>query len=175
MLIDESGFMLQPLMRRTWAPRGQTPVMPAWDRHDRLTAITALTLTPRRGKCDLHFQLQRHNAKADDFFWFLLELHREVKRPLLVVWDRLAAHRKCQRYCRELGLDWIGFEYFPPYCPDLDPVEHVWCTTKWGRLANWPAPNLDELQDRVGDDLNLQAKDRRLLKRHFAWAGLSLD
>jgi len=26
--IDESGFMPQPLVRRTWAPRGQAPIQP---------------------------------------------------------------------------------------------------------------------------------------------------
>jgi hypothetical protein len=25
-LIDESGFMLQPVVRRTWAPKGETPI-----------------------------------------------------------------------------------------------------------------------------------------------------
>src|SRR5262249_39472447 len=30
--LDESGFMLTPTVRRTLAPRGQTPVLPCWDR-----------------------------------------------------------------------------------------------------------------------------------------------
>ena len=149
--------------------------MDAWDRHDRLTAITALTLTPKRARCKLYFQLLRHNAKADDFFWFLVELRRELKRPLIVVWDRLAAHRKAARWFHELEIKWIQFEYFPAYCPELDPVEHVWCTTKWGRLANWPAPNLDELEERVREDLESQSANQQQLKRHFAWAGLDLD
>jgi hypothetical protein len=38
--LDESGFLLQPLRRRVWAPRGQTPVQYAWDRHDRITALS---------------------------------------------------------------------------------------------------------------------------------------
>jgi len=42
--LDESGFFLTPTVRRTRAPRGQTPVLAAWDRRDRLSAIRALTL-----------------------------------------------------------------------------------------------------------------------------------
>lgn len=167
--------MLQPLTRRTWAPRGQTPTINAWDRHDRLTAITALTLTPHRRRCGLYFKLLRHNAKAEDFFWFLVDIRREVRKPLFVVWDRLGAHRKAERWFRELEIRWIEFEYFPAYCPDLDPVEHVWTTTKWGRLANWPAPNLERLEERVTEDLFAQGNDQPLLKNHFRWAGLSLD
>ena len=174
-LIDESGFMLQPLTRRTWAPRGKTPILQAWDRHDRITAITALTLTPRRGRCDLYFKLLSHNAKAEDCFWFLIELRQEIGRPLLVVWDRLSAHCKSERYCQELDIKWIDFEYFPPYCPDLDPVEHVWTTTKWGRLANYAAPDATTLKQRVKEELEQQSRTPKALKAHFRWAGLDLS
>jgi hypothetical protein len=37
--LDESGFMLQPVRRRTWAPSGQTPYHDAWDRHERLRVV----------------------------------------------------------------------------------------------------------------------------------------
>jgi hypothetical protein len=48
-LIDESGFLLSPLVRRTLAPRGQTPVLKTWGGHrERVSAIAALTISPRR-------------------------------------------------------------------------------------------------------------------------------
>ncbi|GAA4453197.1 hypothetical protein GCM10023156_23790 [Novipirellula rosea] len=105
--------MLQPLLRRTWAPKCKTPGMNAWERHDRLTAITALTLTPHCRKLGLHFELLDHNAKAEDFFWILFSLHCEVRRPLIVVWDRLSAHRKAARALSELKCRWVTFEYLP--------------------------------------------------------------
>lgn len=174
MLIDESGFLLQPLLRRTWAPRGQTPVIRSWDRHDRLTAITALALTPARRRCNLFFQLLDHNAKSEDFFSFIIMLHREIPHPLTIVWDRLSAHRKAARWFFELGCRWLRFVYLPPYCPELNPVEQVWSSTKWGRLANWPAPNIDAVSDRVSDDLQWQATQQRVLRGHFDAAGLNL-
>lgn len=166
--------MLQPLLRRTWAPRGRTPVIKAWDRHDRLTAVTALALTPNRRRCDLYFQTFDHNAKAAEFFWFVVMLHREIRCPLTIVWDRLSAHRKAARWLGELGCNWVRFIYLPPYCPDLNPVEHVWSTTKWGRLANWPAPDIEAVEDRVSEDFRLQARQQTLLKNHFRSAGLNL-
>ena len=33
--LDESGFMLQPTCRRSWAQRGCTPTLRCWARHDR--------------------------------------------------------------------------------------------------------------------------------------------
>lgn len=39
--------MLQPVCRRTWAPRGQTPILRQWDRRDRLSTISVLTVLGR--------------------------------------------------------------------------------------------------------------------------------
>ena len=47
--IDETGFRLQPVNRRTWAPCGKTPVQRAWDRYDRLSVIGTLSLSLPRG------------------------------------------------------------------------------------------------------------------------------
>src|SRR5580700_1712398 len=44
--LDESGFSLTPTVRRTLAPRGHTPVLECWDRRDKFSAISAITLSP---------------------------------------------------------------------------------------------------------------------------------
>jgi transposase len=173
-LIDESGFMLQPLTRRTWAEKGNTPVMDQWDRRDRLSAITALVLSPGRRRVSMFFRFLSHNAKAEDFVWFLHELHQEVRRKLIVVWDNLGAHCRTENVLEELGCSWVRFERLPAYAPELNPVEHVWTTAKWGRLANAPADDIDQLWDYVGDALNDQALEQGILRGHFRWAGLSL-
>jgi len=46
MFIDESGLMLQPLLRRTWAPCGKTPMLRCSQRHDRISTISVLTISP---------------------------------------------------------------------------------------------------------------------------------
>ncbi len=46
-LLDESGFMLAPLVRRTLAPRGKTPIVDCSDSHDRISVISAITVSPR--------------------------------------------------------------------------------------------------------------------------------
>src|SRR5262245_9463528 len=55
--LDESCFQLTPTVRRTLAPRGQTPILPCWDRRDKISAISAITLTPQRHLPGLVFQL----------------------------------------------------------------------------------------------------------------------
>lgn len=42
MFIDESGFLLAPTLRRTFAPRGSRPVVKVSDPHGRISAIGAI-------------------------------------------------------------------------------------------------------------------------------------
>jgi hypothetical protein len=65
--LDEFGMMLQPTRRRTWAPAGQTPIQKVWDRHDRLSGIGAVSVTPNRHHLAFYFQLFRENVATEDF------------------------------------------------------------------------------------------------------------
>jgi DDE superfamily endonuclease len=51
----------------------------------------------------------------------------EFLQALLVVWDRLPAHRSrlVQDYVGSLK-GWIHIEYLPAYAPELNPVEYFW-------------------------------------------------
>jgi hypothetical protein len=42
-IMDESGFRLVPTVRRTWAPRGKTPLLYHSYRRDRISAVSGLT------------------------------------------------------------------------------------------------------------------------------------
>lgn len=113
--------MLQPLVRRTWAPIGQTPLLDQWDRRDRTSVITALTLSPKRRRVRMFFQLLDHNAKAEDFVWFLNDLRKELGRKLHVVWDNLGAHRKSGEFLPD---DRMQVGPLPPtasLCPRTQP------------------------------------------------------
>ena len=52
--LDESGFLLIPTLRRTWAPRGQTPLLRHRYQHDKISAISAVTVSPRRQRLGLY-------------------------------------------------------------------------------------------------------------------------
>ncbi|MFL5624052.1 MAG: hypothetical protein ACJ788_00460 [Ktedonobacteraceae bacterium] len=45
--VDEAGFYLLPMAVRTWAPRGQTPVLRVPLTRDHLSAISGITLDGR--------------------------------------------------------------------------------------------------------------------------------
>jgi transposase len=164
--LDESGFMLTPTVRRTLAPRGKTPILNAWDRRDRWSAISCITLSPVAGRPGLYFDLLDHNVHGEDVVGFLAELHRRLG-PVTVVWDRNNIHSKSKAVRAWLAKhpDVVA-ENFPGYVPDLNPDEGVWGWTKYGRLANLAANDQDELWDRVVDEL-IEVKFRPDLLRGF--------
>lgn len=172
--VDESGFLLQPLNRRTWAPRGKTPIQYAWDRHDRLSVIAALFYRPRSGRMSLTFSIHDHNIKTADFIEFLRQVRRQTRQPILLVCDRLNVHRSAVRQLHEEGANWLAVEWLPPYAPDLNPVEAVWQHAKYADLPNCVPEDTSELYDLVADSLNDQHFRPHLLQSFFHRAKLKL-
>lgn len=152
--LDESGFMLTPTLRRTWAPRGKGAVLDCFDRHDRLSAISCLTVSPQAGRLNLYFQLLPHTVHGEDVVAFLRELKRALGGRLTVLWDRGSVHSKCG-LVREYLAQHPGIvaEDLPTYAPELNPDELVWSWSKYGRLANLAADNTDQLAEQVIDEL----------------------
>jgi transposase len=164
--LDESGFFLTPTVRRTLAPRGQTPVLSAWDRRDKLSVISCITLSPVRNRPNLYFDVLPHNAHAEDIVAFLEELRRRMG-SFTVIWDRSNIHSKA-KVVKAWLLDKpdIVAENFPGYVPDLNPDEGVWGWTKYGRLANLAAENRLALWDAVVEEL-VEVKHRPDLLQGF--------
>jgi transposase len=172
--LDESGFMLQPVRRRTWAPSGQTPSQRAWDRHDRLSAIGLIGVSPLRRRLSLYFHLITNNADADEFIWLLYLLRRHYRHHVVVVWDRLGAHRSAAAYFEKHHPDWFTFEPLPSYAPELNPVEQCWNHTKYSDLPNFIPDDIDHLHEAVEASITEQGQDQNLLRSFFAYAELPL-
>jgi hypothetical protein len=77
----------QPHRCRTWAPRGQTPVLEYNFNWKTLSVVAGLT------RLNFYFRLYAGSVKAPQAVDFLRALVWHIRRPLLLVWDRLPAHR----------------------------------------------------------------------------------
>jgi transposase len=172
--LDESGFQLQPLRRRTWAPRGQTPVLRVWDRRDRISAIAAVSLAPRNLRIGLYFQLLSHNVRTDDGVAFIRTLRRQLRRPLLLVLDRYSVHRAAVQRLQAEGATWLRVEWLPAYAPELDPVEYVWNHTKYTDLANFAPDDVATLDSAIRQSLHAQRRDSWLKHSYFRSAKLAV-
>jgi transposase len=172
--IDQTGFMLQPTVRRTWAPHGRTPIHYSWDRHNRLSVTGAITVSPVRQRLGLYFSIASHNLTGDDLFAFAQQLHRHLKRPLLVIWDRFSGHRKAARLLRNLYGTRIHVEFLPAYAPELNVVDHCWGQTKYGEMANFIPADIQDLAQEVTHSLLAKHQRSDLLSAFFQHAQLPL-
>jgi hypothetical protein len=176
--LDEAGFLLTPTVRRTLAPRGKTPVLPALQRHDRLSAISCVTLRPTAEQPELYFELLPVdlNVTAADIVAFLRQLRRELPGPWTVVWDRHNIHSRSRLVKAWLaGEPEVVLEDLPSYAPALNPDEMVWAWLKYGRLANLAPANVTELREHVLTELEWAAFDRELLAGFFNHAHLGVQ
>ena len=106
----------------------------------------ALAVPPRRHRLHFYFRLHpNENINTDRALDFLLQLLRQLPGNVLVIWDGARTHRarKVEAFLyRHLRL---YLEYFPPYAPELNPVEHVWGYLKKNPLAHHPPTALSGL------------------------------
>jgi transposase len=143
--VDESGFLLIPNVKRTWAPKGQTPTVRYCFKHKKMSAITALAVSPRRKRIALYLQLRRRSFKGPDVKRFLQYLLKHVRGPIILLWDRGRIHRdqKVKAWCEAHPR--LRVEEFPGYAPELNPAEYVWSQAD-SALANSAPEDLDELK-----------------------------
>ena len=85
--VDESGLSERPTRVRTWAPRGQTPVLQYHFNWHQLSVMAGLSV--RR----FYFRLFPGAIRGPQVIEFLKALRTQLRRPLLVLWDGLPAHR----------------------------------------------------------------------------------
>lgn len=174
---DETGFMMNPSVKKTWAPAGKTPVIVYRNRHHKkLSVLGAVVYEPARNRfsviCDFHPDAYVRSGEAAAFVHRLLAEFPD--RCIDLVWDSLNAHRS--KLVKELSEQHKRLElhFLPGYAPDLNPAEMLWCLSKYHRLANHAIDNVPELEreaHRVIDDV---AKEQSLLVASLKQAGLAL-
>jgi putative transposase len=149
-LIDESGFFLNPLVRRIWARKGKTPVLRTFGRRRRkVSVVAALSVAPgRRIGLYVHADAQ-HAIGAPTIVAFLREVLGHLRGRVIVLWDGGTNHKG--PLIRELLARYprLGLEPLPTYAPQLNPVEFVWSYLKYGQLANFVPKHLRQLDQTV--------------------------
>jgi transposase len=177
LFVDESGFMLAPLLRRTWARRGCTPVVNISEPHGRISVIGAITISSERRHFSFYFQLSADNAnfRGESVVQFIELVRHKVRGPITLLWDQIPIHRAepvTNYFARHRRL---VVEAFPPYAPELNPVDNVWSYVKYNRLPNYTGRNLHELRERITPEFYRLQKQPDLLRSFFKHTGLSLD
>lgn len=160
--VDESGLSERPTRVRSWAPKGQTPVLQYHFNWHQLSVMAGVTIWR------FYFRLFPGTIKGPQVVEFLKSLKRQLRRRLLVIWDGLPAHssRVVKQYL-EAQRGAIQIERLPAYAPELNPVEYVWGHLKNHELANLCAESFGQLTEFARR--RLQSMQRRPTLVHAFW------
>ena len=129
--VDESGLSERPTRVKTWAPNGQPPVLQYSFNWKQLSLIAGISLWR------LYFRFFHGAIKAPQIVECLKALKATIRGRLMIIWDRLPAHRsRLVRDYVELLDGSIELERLPAYAPEVNPVEYVFGYAKQRELAN---------------------------------------
>ena len=145
---DESGIRSDHHAGRTWAPKGQTPVVEATGARFSLNMISAIT---NRG----HFRFMTVDGTitATVFRDFLKRLIEGMDRKIYLVVDGHPTHKaKLVKTFVEANKERIELIILPPYSPELNPDELVWGHVKQ-RIGKQAVQTKEELISAVNTAL----------------------
>lgn len=146
---DEAGVRTDHHAGRSWAPRGQTPVVNTSGQRAGVNMISAVS--PRG---DFRFMLVDGRVTAATFCQFLDRLMTTTDHNVFLVVDRHGAHtaakvrRKVESFEGRLEL-----HFLPPYSPELNPDELVWGYVK-NRVGRMAQHGKDELKRQLASVLH---------------------
>jgi len=147
---------------RTWAPRGQTPVLRVKLTHDHLSASSGITLEGR-----LFLQVREQSYDGAAVVGFLRVLLRKIPGKVLVIWDGAPIHKgqTVKDFLQRGAAKRLHLERLPGYAPDLNPDEGIWSYLKRVELATLCCHDLSELHTAV-----IRARERLRHKRQVVRA-----
>jgi len=168
--VDEAGFYLLPGVVKTYAPRGQTPVIDEWQTHDHLSVMGGLTPDSR-----VYVLVRRESLNGLHTVEFLGHLVRHVGRRLLVIWDGSMIHRRAAvtEFLDTAEGRGIWVERLPPYAPDLNPLDQgCWHHLKYVEMRNLACLDLEELHLELHAAIARLRQKPHLIRAFFKLAGL---
>jgi putative transposase len=179
MLVDESGLLMAPLLRRSWSLRGQPQQIKQKAGHrEKVSVAAALYLTPLRDRLGLAYQtLVNGYFNNEQVAEFLSGAVQGLPAPVVALWDQGTMHKGGP--INDLVAESRGrliLEPLPPHAASakLVPPEFLWRWLKYGRLCNFPPRDAAHLNERVVLELEAARLDQKLLRSFFHQSNLPL-
>jgi transposase len=177
LLMDESGLLMAPLLRRSWAPRGHPPQSETKAGHrEKVSVVAALWLPPSRDRLHLAYQTLVNGYFTNvEVAEFLRGAVQGLPGPVIALWDGGTMHKGGPiRALVEESRGGLDIEPLPAYAPKLMPVEFLWRWLKYGRLCNFAPRDGCHLNEAVVRELDAIGDNQVLLSSFFHQSELPL-
>lgn len=160
---DEASVRSDYHSGTTWAPKGQTPVVPSTGARFSLNLISAVS--PRG---EMRFMTLNGRMTADRFIEFLNRLMKGARRPIFLIVDGHPTHRavKVKKFVAATNGTLRVF-FLPPYSPELNPDESVWNYLKYHHVGKAIISGPDQLKTLVLRILRRIQKRTDLVRSFF--------
>lgn len=178
LLLDESGLLMAPLLRRSWALRGHPPESKYKAGHrEKVSVAAALWLPPERNRLHLAYQtLVNGYFTTVEVAEFLRCAVQGLPGPVIVVWNGGTMHKGGSiRALLEESQGRLDIEPLPAHAPQLMPVEFLWRWLKYGRLCNFAPLDAHQLNEAVVRELDAIWDNQVLLASFFHQSDLPLS
>lgn len=177
LLLDESGLLMTPLLRRSWAPRGHPSESRYKAQHrEKVSVAAALWLPPKRDQLHMAYQTVANgyftNVEVADFMGCAV---RALPGPVIAIWDGGTMHEGGPiRALVEESHGRLDIEPLPPYASELMPLEFLWRWLKHGRLSNFSPQDAAQLNEAITREMDAVPDNQELLSSFFHQSRLPL-
>jgi hypothetical protein len=177
LLMDESGLLMAPLVRRSWALKGHPPVIKQKAGHrEKVSIAAALWLPPARDRLHLAYETLVNgyfsNVEVAEFLGCAVE---GLAGPVIAIWDRGSMHKGGPiRELVERSRGRLEIEPLPAHAPELMPVEQLWTWLKYDRLCNFAPEGARQLNEVAIRELEAIREDQAMLQGFFLASDLPL-
>lgn len=159
---DETGMRSDHQAGRSYAPKGETPVVKSTGQRFSLNMISAIS-----NKGHLQFMIiEKFNG--DVFIDFLKRITRYSKEKIFFITDGHPAHKtkKLKLWLEENKVN-IEVFFIPPYSPELNAQEYLNQDVKTNVIGKKRPINKQQMKKNVQDFMNSRKKNRMQVQKYF--------
>ena len=160
---DETGCRSDHQAGKSYAPKGETPIIKATGKRYTVNMISAIS-----NKGHLQFMLMEKGFNSEVFKTFLQQMIKYSKKKIFFITDNHPTHKtiKLNEWLKE-NKNKIEVLFIPPYSPELNPQEYVNQDLKTNIIGKKRAINKEQLKDNINNFMNKRKKDKPQVKKYF--------
>lgn len=160
---DETGMRSDHQAGRSYAPKGETPVIKKTGQRFSLNMISAIS---NRGH--LQFMIIDGRFNSEVFQNFLGRMIKYSKQKIYFVTDGHPAHKtkKLKEWLLK-NKKRIEVFFLPPYSPELNPQEYVNQDVKTNVIGKKRPINKEQMRNNVEQFMNKRKKDKKQVQKYF--------
>ena len=162
---DETGMRNDSQHGRSYAPRGQTPVIRLSAKRASMNMISTVT---NQGK--VRFMIYSGTMNAQRLLQFFKQLIKAVNKKVFLILDNLRVHHA------KLVKEWLATKrhaqkievfFLPAYSPEMNPDEYLNCDVKAGVHAKPPVRDTATLKKNIHAHMRMLQRSPARVSKYF--------